>query len=57
MWKEVLLPPHRKLYSMQMRAADWKNVRKDASLTNEEKRRIYAYWHFENELKDQYFGT
>uniref|UniRef100_A0A1A9Z3C9 CCAAT-binding factor domain-containing protein n=1 Tax=Glossina pallidipes TaxID=7398 RepID=A0A1A9Z3C9_GLOPL len=55
MWKEVLLPPHRKLYSMQMRAADWKNVRKDASLTNEEKRRIYAYWHFENELKDQYF--
>lgn len=56
LWKEVLLPPHRKLYSLQMRGADWKLVRKDTSLTKEQQRRIYAYWHFENELKDQYFG-
>ncbi|XP_065360520.1 CCAAT/enhancer-binding protein zeta [Calliphora vicina] len=55
LWKEVLLPPNRKLYSLQMRGADWKLVRKDTNLTKEQQRKIYAYWHFENELKDQYF--
>ncbi|KAI8126153.1 hypothetical protein FF38_10983 [Lucilia cuprina] len=55
LWKEVLLPPHRKLYSLHMRGSDWKLVRKDTNLTKEQQRKIYAYWHFENELKDQYF--
>ena len=56
LWKEILLPPHRKLISLQQRGADWKMVRKDSSLSKEQARRIYAYWHYENELKDQYFG-
>lgn len=56
LWKEVLLPAFRKLYSIQMRGADWKAVRKDTNLTKEQQRKIYAYWHFENELKDLYFG-
>lgn len=56
LWKEVLLPAHRKLYSIQMRGADWKAVRKSTDLTKEQQRKIFAYWHFENELKDLYFG-
>uniref|UniRef100_A0A1I8P2X1 CCAAT-binding factor domain-containing protein n=1 Tax=Stomoxys calcitrans TaxID=35570 RepID=A0A1I8P2X1_STOCA len=55
LWKEVLLPSHRKLYSIQMRCADWKAVRKNTDLTKEQQRKIFAYWHFENELKDLYF--
>ncbi|XP_073842108.1 nucleolar complex protein 1 [Musca autumnalis] len=55
LWKEVLLPAFRKLYSIQMRGADWKALRKDSNITKEQQRRIYAYWHFENELKDLYF--
>ncbi|XP_075160643.1 nucleolar complex protein 1 [Haematobia irritans] len=55
LWKEVLLPAHRKLYSIQMRGADWKALRKDTLLTKEQQRKIFAYWHFENELKDLYF--
>ncbi|XP_037933758.1 uncharacterized protein F23B12.7 [Teleopsis dalmanni] len=55
LWKEVLLPPQRKLLSLQMRGADWKTIRKDTLLTKEQQRRIYAYWYFENELKDHYF--
>ncbi|XP_055914000.1 CCAAT/enhancer-binding protein zeta [Eupeodes corollae] len=52
---EVLLPAHRKLLSIPMRAADWKALKKDESLTKEQQRKIFAYWYFENELKDQYF--
>ncbi|XP_036342339.1 CCAAT/enhancer-binding protein zeta-like [Rhagoletis pomonella] len=55
LWKKVLLPPHRKLLSLQMRGADWKLVRKNTTLSKDKQRRIYAYWYFENELKDQYF--
>lgn len=56
LWKEVLLPPHRKLISLHLRGADWKLVKKDKTLSKEQVRRIYAYWYFENELKDYYFG-
>ncbi|XP_011200831.2 CCAAT/enhancer-binding protein zeta [Bactrocera dorsalis] len=55
LWKKVLLPPHRKLLSLQMRGADWKLVRKNTELSKEKQQRIYAYWHFENELKEHYF--
>lgn len=55
LWKKVLLPPHRKLLSLQMRGADWKLVRKSTNLSKERQQRIYAYWHFENELKEHYF--
>ncbi|KAH8304984.1 hypothetical protein KR059_000073 [Drosophila kikkawai] len=54
LWQEVLLPPNRKLLAVHTRGADWKKLKKDDKLRNEQKRRIYAYWYFEAELKDQY---
>ncbi|EDW94075.1 uncharacterized protein F23B12.7 [Drosophila yakuba] len=54
LWQEVLLPPNRKLLAVHTRGADWKKLKKDENLRNEQKRRIYAYWHFESELKEQY---
>ncbi|XP_017080763.2 uncharacterized protein F23B12.7 [Drosophila eugracilis] len=54
LWQEVLLPPNRKLLAVHTRGADWKKLKKDEKMRNEQKRRIYAYWHFESELKDQY---
>lgn len=55
LWKKVLLPPHRKLLSLQFRGADCKLVRKNTDLSKDKQRRIYAYWFFENELKELYF--
>lgn len=46
-----LLPSHRKLFSLQQRGNDWKILK---SKTLDEKLRIYAYWYFENELKDRF---
>ncbi|BFF97329.1 uncharacterized protein DMAD_05765 [Drosophila madeirensis] len=54
LWQEVLLPPNRKLLSIHTRGADWKKLRKDDTLREQQQRRIYSYWYFENELKDQY---
>ncbi|KAH8239062.1 hypothetical protein KR032_000340 [Drosophila birchii] len=54
LWQEVLLPPNRKLLAVHTRGADWKKLKKDEKLRNEQKRRVYAYWYFEGELKDQY---
>ncbi|ALC44861.1 CG7839, partial [Drosophila busckii] len=55
LWKEVLLPPQRKLLSIHTRGADWKQLKKrSAELHKEQTRRVYAYWYFENELKEQY---
>ncbi|KAM8710489.1 hypothetical protein ACLKA7_017155 [Drosophila subpalustris] len=53
LWQEVLLPPQRKLLSIHTRGADWKHLKK-RDLPRDQARRIYAYWYFENELKDQY---
>ncbi|EDW18373.1 uncharacterized protein Dmoj_GI12122 [Drosophila mojavensis] len=53
LWQEVLLPPQRKLLAIHTRGADWKLLKKQ-DLAKEQTRRIYAYWYFENELKDQY---
>lgn len=53
LWQQVLLPPNRKLLSIHTRGADWKKVKKQ-DLHKEQTRRIYSYWYFENELKDQY---
>ncbi|KAH8365586.1 hypothetical protein KR093_002259, partial [Drosophila rubida] len=53
LWQQVLLPPQRKLFSIHTRGADWKQVKKQ-DLHKDQTRRIYAYWYFENELKDQY---
>ncbi|XP_017136298.1 uncharacterized protein F23B12.7 [Drosophila miranda] len=54
LWQEVLLPPNRKLLSIHTRGADWKKLQKDDTLREQQQRRIYSYWYFENELKDQY---
>ncbi|XP_034481769.1 uncharacterized protein F23B12.7 [Drosophila innubila] len=53
LWQEVLLPPQRKLLSIHTRGADWKQLKKQ-QLHKDQQRRLYAYWYFENELKDQY---
>ncbi|XP_030570913.1 uncharacterized protein F23B12.7 isoform X2 [Drosophila novamexicana] len=53
LWQEVLLPPQRKLLAIHTRGADWKHLKK-RELHKEQTRRIYAYWYFESELKDQY---
>lgn len=52
----ALLPPDRKLVSFTLRGADWKALRKDTDVDKSTKDQIYAYWHFENAVKDQYFG-
>lgn len=52
----ALLPPTRKLLSLPLRGADWKALRKNQQVDETTKERIYAYWHFEAALKEQYFG-
>lgn len=52
----ALLTPSRKLLTLQLRGADWKALRKTEDLDKATKDRILAYWHFEQELKDHYFG-
>lgn len=50
-----LLPPSRKLIPLQNRGNDWK-VLKSKTLDKATKDQIYAYWHYENELRDHYHG-
>lgn len=50
-----LLPPNRKLIPMQNRGNDWK-ILKNKTLDKATKDQIYAYWHYENELRDHYHG-
>lgn len=52
----ALLPPNRKLVSFPLRGSDWKTLKKDDNIDKSTKDQIYAYWHFENAIKDQYFG-
>lgn len=54
-FKDVLLPPHRPLISIQHRGEDWKKLKK-ANLPKNNQKRLLAYWYFENELKEHYFG-
>lgn len=49
-----LLPAHRKLIPFQNRGNDWKNLKNDSSMDKSTKDKIYAYWHFENELKENF---
>lgn len=53
----ALLPPDRKLLSMSQRGADWKALKKNDEVDITTKSRVYAYWHVETVLKDQYFGS
>lgn len=50
-----IMPSFRKLISIPLRGADWKNVKKQ-ELGKELRDRIYAYWHFEDALRDVYFS-
>lgn len=50
-----LLPHHRKLIPIQNRGNDWKML-KSKALDKPAKDQIFAYWHYEHELKDQYHG-
>lgn len=50
-----LLPSHRKLIPLQNRGNDWK-VLKAKTLDKATKDQIYAYWHYENELRDIFHG-
>lgn len=52
----ALLPPTRKLISLPLRGADWKALRKNQQIDEATKDKIYALWHFEATLKEQYFG-
>lgn len=52
----ALLPPDRKLISFALRGADWKALKKNDAIDKLTKDQIYAYWHFETIIKDQYFG-
>lgn len=49
-----LLPPNRKLLSLPLRGADWKSLRRQTDLDKHAKDKIYAYWHYEAALKEQY---
>ncbi|XP_031631249.1 CCAAT/enhancer-binding protein zeta [Contarinia nasturtii] len=51
----ALLPPDRKLLSFTLRGADWKALKKNDNVDKMTKDQIYAYWHFETIIKDQYF--
>lgn len=53
----ALLSPDRKLLSIPLRGADWKELKKNNNIEKSVKDRIYAAWHFEAELKEQYYGT
>lgn len=55
LFKNVLLPPHRTLMPIQHRGEDWKNLKK-SNLSKNDQKRILAYWYYENELKEHYFG-
>lgn len=50
-----LLPPHRKLFPLANRGNDWK-VLKNKTLDKATKDQIYAHWHYESELRDQFYG-
>lgn len=52
----ALLPPDRKLLSFSLRGADWKALKKNDTVDKAKKDQIYAYWHVETVIKDQYFG-
>lgn len=53
----ALLPPDRKLVSFTLRGADWKALKQNSNVDKAVKDEIYAYWHFETVIKDQYFGN
>lgn len=56
LFMSALLTPNRKLLSLPLRGADWKALKKNTDVERSTRDRVLAYWHFEAELKEQYFG-
>lgn len=56
LFMSALLSPDRKFLSIPLRGADWKALKKNNNVEKNVKDRIYAAWHFEAELKEQYYG-
>lgn len=50
-----MMPSHRKLIPIQQRGADWKNLKKQ-EISNEVRDKVYAHWHFEEQLYELYFS-
>lgn len=53
----ALLSSDRKLLPIALRGADWKELKKNSNIEKSVKDRILAAWHFEAELKEQYYGN
>uniref|UniRef100_A0A182P3E6 CCAAT-binding factor domain-containing protein n=1 Tax=Anopheles epiroticus TaxID=199890 RepID=A0A182P3E6_9DIPT len=51
-----LMPTHRKLITIPMRGRDWKNVQNLQTLEKSMRDKIYAHWHFEDQLREHYFA-
>uniref|UniRef100_A0A182K074 CCAAT-binding factor domain-containing protein n=1 Tax=Anopheles christyi TaxID=43041 RepID=A0A182K074_9DIPT len=51
-----LMPSDRKLITIPMRGSDWKNVQKLQTLEKPYRDKIYANWHFEDQLREHYFA-
>lgn len=52
----ALLAPNRKLLSLPLRGADWKALKKNVEIDKCTRDRVMAYWYYESELKEHYFG-
>jgi ribosome biogenesis protein MAK21 len=53
---DSLLPPNRKLVPLSNRGNDWKLMKSKNDLDKATKDQIYAYWFYENQLRDHYHG-
>lgn len=51
-----LIPKKRKLMSLLQRGNDWKKVKSDEALGEDEKTKVYAYWYFEEKIRDSYMS-
>ncbi|XP_063700800.1 CCAAT/enhancer-binding protein zeta [Culicoides brevitarsis] len=49
-----LIPKDRKLMSLMQRGNDWKKVKNETTLSEEEKSKIYAFWYFEEKIRENY---
>lgn len=56
LWVSVLLPSTRKLYPLGLRGTHWRKLMECSDIDDLQKRRICAYWYFENSLKEKYYG-
>lgn len=56
LFSNSLLPKDRKLVALQLRVADYRKLKKDEAVSQDVKNRVYAYWYFEDQLKDQFYS-